>query len=429
MTTNPVPVKASLLTVAGLAGAAAVATAVYPAPSSATIQLADLTSAGLEAAMASPACETGCRLELPCRAIVQITRPLNVCKPIAIEGCDAGRDDSARTRLSVRGSTLGIALRFGPWCMARGLGPGASGARLSGIQVAEAVRPAVPRARVGVLVEAPEVTLERVDVSGFGTGILIDAGAKRGASKNVVCSSAADCPTGWACDRKLCKPGSATNANGTRLVDVSVKGTDHAGALVRGPDANAGSFDSVSVIHACKRAAAIEALGSDAPGWPAFLELCAGVVDHSFLGNTWTAPHVADPVDETGVARPAYAVIGDSNRTVLVGAYAEEDSAPSILAPNAIAIGGKSHWASGGGLVLSGRVVTRPVLVAPTLRSARARADSVTPLARIEVDGTSEWWSWEYDGRATSPHQGWLRTLYRASSSAETEAWKGGVWR
>lgn len=421
-TKRPAPGLTLAALVGGAAGVAGslVPTTVVQAPAA---PVAITTEDELRAALSPERCGSGCRVELPCRAKIEITRPLDVCLPVALEGCDAGRDDSARTKLVVRGSTLGIALRFGPWCQRRGLGGGAIGARVTGLQVVEASRPALPRLRVGVLVQAPSVTLERVDVLGFGHGILIDAGAKRGAARNLPCGEGGACPAGSTCDRKLCKPDSATNANGWALDGVSIKSTDHAGVLVRGPDSNAGLGSRVSVVHACQRADLVT-MGLDLSGWPVDMEPCAGIVDASFLGNTWLAPHVASTA-----GAPAYAVVGANNRSLVLGAYAEEDAALSIVGPAAQAVGGKSHWASGGGLVASARTIGPAVLVAPTIRARAAPtsgpAAGIAPVLRLEAS-SSEWWTLDHDARETSPHRGWTRLLWRGASTREVGAMRGG---
>lgn len=387
----------------------------------------------------------GGRLELACGRTYELASRIDVCSPIAISGCDAGREDFARTKIRVttRTTSIAIAFRFSPWCKLTGLGQGATGASLRGVQIVEAGTPATPFSRVGVLVEAPSVLLERVDVSGFGHGVLVSAGIKRGVGRNRYCSSDAECLAGQTCDRKLCRSGLATSANSTVLSDVRTRLSDHAGVLVRGPDANAGKF-FVSVVNGCQRARAIHDAETASPGtlgWPtareviedaggsrtievSALEACANVIDASFLGNAWDAPHVAGCGRERW---PGYRVTNANARSVFVAAYAEQDCGLSVAATNALVLGGKSHWDTAGGLVISGRSIHRPVLTAPTIRSTRVPAEGgLSPVFRIELDGTPEWWTFEHDSRQTSAHSGWTRLLWKASSSGEVSAMRGG---
>lgn len=408
-------------------------------------------------ARALAALPQGGRLVFPCARAYDLAARIDVCVPVSIEGCDAGREDFARTKLRFAPTaTIGVAFRFAPWCRLAGKpGPGSNGSTLRGMQLVEARAPAKPVSRIGVLVEAPMVTLQRVDVSGFGNGVVVSAGIKRGTGRNRYCESDAQCLAGQVCERKLCRSGLATSANSTALLDVRVRLSDHAGVLARGPDANAGSFDLVSAINTCRRATEIHAAESAAPGalaWPwsvepvlgddgkpkmvdgavvtqkvSALEPCAGVVDNSFLGNTWTAPHVAG-CGARLKEWPAYRALGANNRAVFVGAYAEEDCALSAPAANALVLGGKSHW-GGGGAVISGRSARGLTFAGATFRSSPSLTPGLHDVLRVEVDGTDQWWIFQHDARETSPHRGWTRLMWKGGSSSEVTAIKSGSRR
>lgn len=408
----------SAATLAGaLGGAGGAIVAPVPAPTvvaSGALDVASYTrpedggdwARAIERAIASPECGPGCRIELGCGRKLEIASTIDVCRPVRLEGC-AGLHDAARTKIVARTTTTAIAFRYRWWCEGRGLGGGAEGAELERVTLSEHRRPPSPIYRAGVLLEA-QARLERVGVRGFGVGVLIDAGSKRGGGLGAEGSS---------------------NANSWRLDEVWIDSTDHAGVVARGPDSNAGLGLGVSVTHACSRAAAIER--SIAEGlawrWPAALPACAGISDDSFLGNTWIGPHVARPRDEAGVPRPAYLGGGDNQRSVWLGAYAEEDAALSVDARNGLALGGKSHWRPAG-LRIGDRTIGPAVLVSPTVRSRPSPTLGVSTVLRLEAaDG--EWWTLDHDARATSPHLGWTRLLWRGASSGEVGAVRGGARR
>ncbi len=182
---------------------------------------------------------------------------------------------------------------------------------------------------VAVDVNEP-VEIERLFINGFGIGILISADVTR----------------------PVCAPGSTgechSNANLWSVTQTRIEQSDHAGILVRGGDSNAGATFMLDSSASCRFTAPYEVEYGE----------CANVVDKSFLGNTWLATHTALGPDEVG-QYVGYLVEGASQRTVLVGAYAEHSSLPSELSANSLSLGGISGWADDiAGLRLSGNVAT-----------------------------------------------------------------------
>lgn len=390
-----------------------------------------------ERLQASPECGPGCRVQLRCGATYLLLSQLDLCTGIRIEGC-AGSDDTARSKFITTTGTNAVAFRYRWFCNKRGIGPGAQGAELSRVTIHERKRPPNPYFRAGILVEAPDVLLERVAVNGFAQGVRIDAGAKRGqASASVRCTTDAECKDHQICEEKVCKSVYASNANLTTMIAVRFKNQDHASVYYTGPDTNAGATIGLSSVSACQRA---DILGAAPEAtqlswrWPAAAGPCAAVVDQSFLGNTHVAPHVAQSKDLNGNPYQAYFGSNPNNRSLFLGAYQEEDLRASTLGANALAIGGKSAW--NGGLNISGRTISGPTLISPTIRSAPLRLDQTTQILKLEVAGTDDWWRLEYDGRINTQGlptylqgYGWARMLYRASSSGEVFAIKQGSRR
>ncbi len=94
------------------------------------------------------------------------------------------------------------------------------------------------------------------------------------------------------------------------------------------------------------------------------IELCAGLVDHSFLGNTWVAVHTASnyehkincPANSRECAAAVYAGIrmdSQAQRSLCLGCYTEGGQSASWVGPQSIALGGISDW-TGPGLRMSG---------------------------------------------------------------------------
>lgn len=253
----------------------------------------------------------------------------------------------------------------------------------------------------GSLVEinAPSTTLERLRFQGLGAKMLP---AKFGIETtcaveirncvilNIACTEAA-----LSIEADNNRAAETKGANLWRLEGVHVRGVwgPGAGIRIRGGDANAGLAQAVDC--------------SDVQQGP-------GIWDDSFLGNTWVGCHVHQA--ETNQS-PPYLCEGRSSRSRFLGCYTE-GYVPSHITPPSIWIGGQGRVAGGCTILSEGRM-TNVALVAPTIRSA---AGDLPRVARIEIDGTGDFWTLDFDKRLSSPHNGWLRFLYRAASAYEVFA-------
>ena len=145
------------------------------------------------------------------------------------------------------------------------------------------------------------------------------------------------------------------NSNLWHLERVRVDRSAHAGVYVgnydhtkHGSNANAGLGVLVDTSVNCQAAT----------HWAALLGPCAGVVDGSFLGNTWLANHAATNIERTLRApdppllqpHPAYRVtFGNNARTLWLGPYAEGGQTASEAGYNGMVVGGLSNWNKTGG--------------------------------------------------------------------------------
>lgn len=147
-----------------------------------------------------------------------------------------------------------------------------------------------------------------------------------------------------------------TNVNGWRLNDLLIKGSGHAGIYVRGGDANCGLAAGVRVYTSCEHDVDFPALGT-----------AAGIVDRSYLGNTWIGCLVASSgcVDKASgkiVQRPSYLLEGNSQHSILIGPYRERDQAPAKFSQYTTSLGGFSPEWEGSGMRLDGPYVTALVV-------------------------------------------------------------------
>ena len=226
-----------------------------------------------ERAFASEECGPGCAIRLR-RFVYDLRTQIDVPKPVDITGVHM-----LRTQLNVLTGTTAVAYRYAHWATLNGLGTGAEGSSMDDLTIKEVSRPVKVKERVGVLVQAP-ISMRNVRIDGFYSGVVLDAGAKRGGWS--VCETTADCPPNSVCSSKRCRSTYATNANTVFMENIRINGTDGPAVYTTGPDANAGTFSAIMVKGACFRP-----IGEDAT-------MCAGVREASFLGNYWPSlprPH------------------------------------------------------------------------------------------------------------------------------------------
>lgn len=192
------------------------------------------------------------------------------------------------------------------------------------------------------------------------------------------------------------------NANGWGIRDTRVNLCFH-GLHVVGSDVNAGE---------CSRLDA-----SDNRGW--------GVLDESFLGNTYVACHAANNGRADYAAYGAFRAGGNPNtRSVFLGCYTEGDHGARVrIDPPSICLGGFAAGSNEGtGATLNGYAggVWSGALAAqndgdPACRVVGRLGDKAVPRVafafeaadelpyRIQYDAASGWWEYRYGGVAGAP--------------------------
>lgn len=135
-----------------------------------------------------------------------------------------------------------------------------------------------------------------------------------------------------------------SNANSSRLINVAVEYTRHAGMLFRGGDSNAHAVAMPNVSTSC--------MAKDTPEGQALEALygpCGGYVDRSFLGNFAAMGHFA-----AAEGYPDILISGASNHGTVHGGYVEGQTPPQLLAPHSQWVGGIGPMPTGPGLRLDG---------------------------------------------------------------------------
>lgn len=245
----------------------------------------------------------GCRFDLPVGSFA-LSKPIELCRAHDVIG-QGGGGWGSRTRLVP--ATTGIRLLDTAECLERGRGKGAAWSTIRDLAI-------LPR---GTRTATPTFGIE-ARARFFGRSLWI-----KGGTQGIHIKASARSGSG--------------NANLTRLDDVLIERSEHAGVYFDGPDANAGLLVMPSVTSACR----------EASRWEASFGTCAGIVDSSFLGNTILASHTNNAADVTGPVRsprPGYMFEGDSNRGLCLGCYRETNQADGIISRNAIALGGLGTW-------------------------------------------------------------------------------------
>lgn len=446
-----------------------------------------------ERAFQSPSCGPGCIVQLR-RFTYDLKTQIDVPKPVYLRGMHA-----LRTQLRVLTGTTAIVFRYSHWATLKGLGTGSEGSTLENLTVKEVSRPVKVKPRVGVGVQAP-MTIRDVRIDGFYRGLEIDAGAKRGGWS--VCETTADCPPNSVCSSKRCRSTYATNANTAYIENVHINGTDDAAVFVDGPDANAGTLTGIIVKGACFRPMleddstcagvyegsflgnmwsglhVAQAKSLDLTSASSKVVVADGIATVTAAQNgardrvtgelasvagitcaigqaaiTVTGPtsftiptscpagQMADgagTVTLPGKFYPGAICANDNNRSTFLGTYFEEDMLAGVLAQGCESIGGKSHWNTGGGLVINARTITMPVIIAPTIRSRPVSTTKLTNLMRWEIanpDGSMRSFymvdgDYMLNANGTPAHPTdyeWIQTTWKGGPGVEM--WKNGTRR
>lgn len=235
--------------------------------------------------------------------------------------------------------------------------------------VSGATDPAWPDTRLdlGASVVDGSCTWEAIDCTGLHvtsscelTSIVLDAWA-----------STAVLVSAWSSDSP------PTIANLMRVRDVSISNSRGHGIVLVGYDANAGELHMVDAVanRGC------------------------GVVDASFLGNTWIAPHTASNPGGS------YRTEGLANESRVLGYYSEADQSAAQWSGRTIAIPGVSGAGQQGGWVLrpGGRV---PTYVTEGLDGSETTVGDAEPIA---VRGAGQSYPLALQYRTAGPHAGWYR--------------------
>jgi hypothetical protein len=258
-----------------------------------------------------------CTIELPAGSY-EFKRTIQLCPGVRLIGQGHGQTG---TKLFVKSPITGIKARSYSECKALGLlWDGAT--YVEDLYLVDASVQAQTSTLAGItsgiFVQNP-ARITRVRTQGFVIGIQISADVSR-------------------------TPPS--NANRWRVDDVSVGRAHHAGVLIRGGDTNVGTFLSGYVGGNCFSAT----LWTPAVGFD-----CAGLVERSFLGNTFVGVSTAANAEHkpgcytdssTCVVKkfPGFAFVGLSQHSVCLGCYTESDQALSQLSQWSMALGGLSSW-------------------------------------------------------------------------------------
>jgi hypothetical protein len=165
-------------------------------------------------------------------------------------------------------------------------------------------------------------------------------------------------------------PPARANANQWRLTNVSSESNRFAGIFVEGYDVNAGLALGVTANGNCddKSTAGTMTAGHGGNYWkdqaidgrPA-LGYCAGIIDKSYLGNTWVGTHVQDSIDTSTTPPTLFEGYhfdgGYYQSSVCLGCYSETGQRTNYMQSGANIFGGYSNW-YGPGFWLHSNVVS-----------------------------------------------------------------------
>jgi hypothetical protein len=266
---------------------------------------------------------SGCRILLPCNTTMQFGSTLHISRSHIIEGCGPESTilDFPYHVTGVRfhdadggGNTF---VSTSPWDP---IGGPASYGEMRNLHIrGNNHRTVTATVGHGIVIESAYVTLDNVRVSRFrGHGILLSADVTRTPS---------------------------TNGNLARFYGVQVISSYWSGIYLRGGDANASSFVGFDASANCVS----PTFSTSNPA------VCGGIVDLSFLGNTYVAPHTASNGSR------GYYYSGANQRATVIGGYAENDNPTNDLIHQTMtAVGGNIPWSSASnGLTLNGTLANQ----------------------------------------------------------------------
>lgn len=337
-------------------------------------------------ALTSAECINGCRIELGCKTYI-FKDTLRLCKPVILYGCG-----ERTTNLIFPSGKTGIVLGYGSKESTDGQcfgieGTGAQGSVLSEFQVSSGAdmppELSKPNGYAMIDIKTGTITLKNIKTTGGTHGIRISAGLSRIGSEK-------------------------STANHWRMDMVNATYTHHAPIFIRGPDSNTGVGISVSGVNGCKFSSKIKGYVNTVGSlWDKSMVDCAGVMDASFLGNTWIGSHVAMIYDtESKVYEKAYLSKGDNQLTTFIGSYAENSSECGEVSARSISMGGISCF-GGFGLTFNSNKVSNINLISPTISTRTIGLTALDGFQRLMVwrfpgAESVDYISWDYDQRHRS---------------------------
>ncbi|MCA9551770.1 MAG: hypothetical protein KC933_17165 [Myxococcales bacterium] len=266
----------------------------------------------------------GCKIYIPAGDHT-VTAPVTtgsdpgICRAYSFEGRGGMANRRALTRIHAADVTVFRGLGFG-YC--RSVGKDAGTLEIKGLGIEYASGPKATPV-IAIDMEAP-VRIENVWIRYPSIGLRIHADA--------------DGSNGF--DSGLSY---ASNANVSRIWDLTTEYTRHAGVWVDGSDTNAGAFIGLNINTACY------ATGTEMAGLEAEFGDCAGLEESSFLGNFVVASHFG-----IAAGHPDFRFTAQSNHGTCLGCYVEGPDAPDLDARWSQWIGGLGPVPTGSGFRLDG---------------------------------------------------------------------------
>lgn len=327
-------------------------------------------------ALASTTCNgavprRGCVLRLAC-ATYETTRPIELWRQSRLQGCQ-GQGWGATTTIAPLRGQHGIWIRGTYDAVPKGRGGGAEWSQIRDLAI---VYRGAATAVVGhgILVEA-KAKIEDVWIKGpTGHGVAIIGDVITVAEGEV-----------------------RRNANMWFLSNVRVDAAGKAGFWVQGGDASAGTGVGLTSGSNCAKAASGE--------------VCAGLVDLSFLGNTWIG-------FSSSTSRQCFHLGNDSQRSTMIGTYCESDQMmPSFVSQSSVVFGGLFGKTTGPGVVLvaggpgatmKGRWgSTNERAPGNIVRNFFGDLDSPGTFREYRADADHVSWSWREKYYTTGNYAGW----------------------
>lgn len=280
----------------------------------------------------------------------EIRAAVNICREVTIVGCGNS------TVIQSQAGVSAFAIRYNFWCGNSTSGTGA-GTTLRDLVIRESG--SASTRRFGVLMQSSAELLD-VQIQGFSNGVRVD-----GNVNNQTCLG-------------------HTGASHWTMHRLQVKNAEHAGVLTRNGDSNVGDGRNIRASGNC---VAPTKLGGDGQAlysgvqWPT----CAGVIEDSQIGSTWTGIYSHDNSTFPGSRMG----IGSGAVPVCVGCFSSGPVAESTATSgsNSLILGGRSTF-DYTGVNISRGLVSNLSLFAPTMLPLDEPGDS-DPVLLLQLQNGS----------------------------------------